>query len=76
MSITVAGTTLSASPTFVSNQYRILYSLMVFDATPTQQVPAITGILEIDGIAAAPSATLPAITPPGNRAIITAPMPK
>jgi Protein of unknown function (DUF2690) len=66
MSIAVAGSTLSAPPTFVSNQYRILYSAMVFDATPTQQVPAITGILEIDGIIKAPSATLPAITPPGK----------
>lgn len=66
MYITVSGTTLSASPTFVSNQYRILYSSMVFDATPTQQVPAITGTLEIDGITTPPSATLPAITVPGN----------
>jgi hypothetical protein len=66
MYITVDGTTLSAAPTFVSDQYRILYSSMIFDATPTQQVPAITGTLEIDGITTAPSATLPAITVPGN----------
>ncbi len=66
MYITVDGTTLSATPTFVGNQYRILYSSMVFDATPTQPVPAITGTLEIDGITQAPSATLPAITVPGN----------
>ncbi len=61
MFITVDGTELSAAPTFVSNQYRILYSDMVFDATPTQPVPAITGTLEIDGITTPPSATLPAI---------------
>ncbi len=66
MYITVAGTTLSAAPTFVSDHYRILYSSMIFDATPTQQVPAITGTLEIDGIATPPNATLPAITVPGN----------
>lgn len=66
MFITVAGVTLSASPTFVSNQYRILYSSMVFDATPTQQVPAITGILSIDGITPDATATLPAIDVPGH----------
>ena len=66
MFLTVAGTTLSALPTFVGTRYRILYSSMVFDATPTQQVPAITGILEIDGIAKASAATIPAIIPPGN----------
>lgn len=66
MYITVDGTTLSAPPTFVSDQYRILYSFMIFDATPTQQVPAITGTLEIDGITTPPSATIPAITIPGN----------
>lgn len=65
MYITIAGTTLSSAPTFVGNQYSILYSAMVFDATPTQQVPAITGSLLIDGNAPALSATLPAITPPG-----------
>lgn len=64
MFITVNGTTLSASPTFVSGSYRILYSSMVFDASPTQTVPAITGTVEIDGITAAPSATLNAITIP------------
>lgn len=69
MYIAIAGATLFASPTFVGNQYRILYSPMIFDATPTQQVPAITGTLEIDGITTAPSATLPAITVPGNQAI-------
>lgn len=66
MYITIAGATLFASPTFVGSQYRILYSSMIFDATPTQQVPAITGTLEIDGITTPPSATLPAITIPGN----------
>src|SRR5450755_2010567 len=66
MYITVAGTTLSAAPTFVGNHYRILYSPMVFDATQTQQVPAITDTLEIDGITKPPAATLPAITIPGN----------
>ncbi len=66
MSITIAGTTLSASPSFVSDHYRILYSPMVFDATATQPVPAITGTLEIDGITTPPSTTLPAIIPPGN----------
>jgi len=62
MFIGIAGSTTSAPPTFVGNQFRILYSPMVFDATPTQQVPAITGSMEIDGLTAAPSATLPAIT--------------
>jgi hypothetical protein len=66
MFITVAGATLSASPTFVSNQYRILYSSMVFDATPNQPVPAITGILSIDGITPDATATLPAIDVPGH----------
>ncbi|GCE32055.1 hypothetical protein KDA_75390 [Dictyobacter alpinus] len=66
MYIGVAGATLSASPTFVSNNYRILYSFMVFDATPNQPVPAITGTLEIDGITTPPSATLPTITIPGT----------
>ena len=66
MSIAIAGTTLSAPPTFVSTQYRILYSSMAFDATPTQQVPAIIGTLEIDGITTPSSASLPAITVPGN----------
>lgn len=66
MSLMVDGTTLSAPPTFVGDAYRILYSSMVFDATPMQKVPAITGMLEIDGITAAPSATIPEIIPPGN----------
>ncbi|HEU5381887.1 MAG TPA: hypothetical protein VFV38_41225 [Ktedonobacteraceae bacterium] len=66
MYIAIASTTLSAAPTFVSHQYRILYSFMIFDATPTQQVPAITGTLEVDGTAPLPSATLPAITVPGK----------
>ena len=64
MFIAIAGTTLSSPPTFVSTNERILYSPMVFDASPTQQVPAITGILEIDGITQAPSATLPALPIP------------
>ena len=67
MFLTIAGTTLSASPTFVSTQYRILYSSMVFDATPTQASPTIIGTLEIDGILTAPSATLPAVIVPGSR---------
>ncbi len=66
MYITIAGTTLSAAPTFVGNHDRILYSPMVFDATPTQQVPAITGTLSIDGITRPPEATLPAITIAGK----------
>lgn len=66
MYITIAGTTLSASPTFVGSQYRILYSSMIFDATPTQQVPAITGALGIHGGPQTASATLPAIDIPGN----------
>ena len=66
MFISVAGTILSASPTFVSARYRILYSSMVFDANPTQQVPAITGTLSIDAITPDASATLPAINVPGN----------
>ena len=64
MFIGIAGTTLSAAPTFVSSQYRILYSLMVYDATPTQQVPPITGTLTVNGATMSPSATLPAITIP------------
>ena len=64
--ITIAGTTLSASPSFASPSYRILYSSMVFDATPTQQVPAITGELSINATVPPASATLPAITPPGK----------
>ena len=64
--IAVAGSIFSAAPTFVSSHDRILDSGMVFDATLTQQVPAITGTLQIDGIIKAPSATLPAITPPGK----------
>lgn len=66
MFIGIAGSTTSASPTFVGNTYRILFSPMVFDAVPTQQVPAITGSLEIDGLTTAPSAILPAITIPGQ----------
>ncbi len=64
--ITIAGTTLSASPSFASPSYRILYSSMVFDATPTQQVPAITGELSINATVPPASATLPSITPPGK----------
>jgi hypothetical protein len=64
--IAIAGTTLSAPPTFVSDASRILYSLMMFDATPTQLVPSITGTLEIDAIITSPSATLPAIDIPGT----------
>jgi hypothetical protein len=66
MFITIAGTTLSAPPTFTGTRYRILYSPMVFDATPTQQVPAITGALSINASTPPASATLPAITVPGN----------
>lgn len=64
MYITIDGTTLSAPPTFVTTTYRILYSSMVFDASPTQTVPEITGTLEIDGIITPPGATLPAISIP------------
>lgn len=66
MFIAIAGTTLSASPTFVGNQYRILYSPMVFDASVNQSGPAITGTLGIDGITTSPSATLPVVIIPGN----------
>jgi type IV secretory pathway TrbF-like protein len=66
MFITINGTTLSASPTFVSDQYRILYSSMIFDASPTQQVPSITGTLLLDTIATPSSVTLPAIAVPGQ----------
>ncbi|GAC1343472.1 MAG: hypothetical protein NVSMB27_03450 [Ktedonobacteraceae bacterium] len=66
MFIAIADTTLSAPPTFVGPRYRILYSPMVFDAIPTQQVPAIIGMLEIDGIAPPASATLPPIAVPGK----------
>ena len=66
MYIAIAGTTLSASPTYVGNQYRILYSPMVFDAAVAQPGPAIIGTLEIDGITTAPSATLPAVTVPST----------
>jgi hypothetical protein len=64
--ITVAGTTLSAPSTFKSPDYTILYSSMIFDATPTQSAPAITGTLESNNSTTAPSATIPALTPPGN----------
>jgi hypothetical protein len=66
MSITIAGAQISAAPTFVGNSYRILYSPMIFDATPTQTVPAITGTLAIDAISQPAGATLPAITIPGH----------
>ncbi len=66
MFVTIAGTTLFASPTFVNTHYRILYSSMVFAASPTQQLPAITGTLGIDGITKPPYATLPAIILPGK----------
>jgi hypothetical protein len=66
MYITINGATTFAAPTFVSGQYRILYSPMVFDATPTQPGPEITGALEIDGITTPPSATLPAVHVPGR----------
>ncbi len=65
MFITIGGTTISAAPTFVNTHYRILYSWMVFDESPTQQVPAVIGHLSIDAILPAASATLPAIIP-GN----------
>jgi hypothetical protein len=66
MFITIAGVTLSAAPTFVSLPYRILYSRMVFDATATQTVPAITGSLTIDGITPPATATIPEIVIPAQ----------
>jgi Protein of unknown function (DUF2690) len=64
MFITIEGTTTSAAPTFIGLHYRILYSPMVFDATPTMQVPAITGSLTINAIARPSSATIPSIAIP------------
>jgi hypothetical protein len=61
MSIEIAGTTTSAAPTFVSNQYRILYSPMIFDADLT------TGLLTIDALTPPASATLAPIIPPGKK---------
>lgn len=61
MFITIAGTTTSAAPTFVSTSLRILYSPMQFAAVPLQPIPAITGSLLIDGVSAPVSATLPAM---------------
>jgi hypothetical protein len=64
MSISIAGGTPSPFPIFVGKSLRILYSPMVFDATPTQTVPAITGSLSINGIPV--SATIPAIVIPAK----------
>jgi len=63
MYIGIAGTTSSAPPTFVGDQYRALYSPMVFDA-PLPTVPEVKGSLEIDGITASVSATIPSIPLP------------
>jgi hypothetical protein len=51
---------ISALPTFVSAQYRILYSPMIWDATPTQQPPLIVGAVEVGGAVPFPNATIPA----------------
>ena len=66
MAVTMDGATIfSSPPTFVSNQYRILYSYMIFEASDTQTVPAVTGYVGA-GNGRLISATLPAITIPGN----------
>ena len=59
--ILVVGTrkALSAPPTFVGSQYRILYSPMVF-VGPSGKSPQIQGIIEADGADTFPSATIPA----------------
>ena len=67
MYITITSKMFFGSPTFVSPRYRIFYSPMVFDATPTQPIPAIAGALEIDGITTPPEATLPAIILPRHK---------
>src|SRR5216110_3493193 len=46
----------SAPPTFASNQYRILYSPMIF----AQTSPLVTGTVEVDGANPFPSTTFPA----------------
>jgi hypothetical protein len=66
MFIAIAGVTQSASPTFVGKPYRILYSRMVFNASPNQTVPEIVGSLAIDGIAPPVTATIPAIVIPAQ----------
>jgi hypothetical protein len=63
LSLTIAGKTISHAPTFVSNQYRILYSPMTFNASPSPQLPMVTGELPIDGITPPVSTTLPPMTP-------------
>lgn len=60
LEITIGTTTISALPTFVSAQYRILYSPMMWDATPAQQPPLVTGAVEVAGAVPFPSATIPA----------------
>jgi hypothetical protein len=59
LDITIGATMLSALPTFSSSQYRILYSSMIFDATPTQQPPLVVGAVEVDGAVPFPSALIP-----------------
>jgi len=71
LSIEIDGVKTTAFPTFVSTPYSILYSWMIFDASSMQQVPEITGLLEIDGVTPAASATLLAIPIPGSSAIQT-----
>lgn len=61
MAVTMDGATIfSSPPTFVGNKYRILYSFMIFDASTTRTVPAITGYLGV-GNGKQISATLQAI---------------
>lgn len=66
MFIAIAGVTISKSATFTSNTHDILYSPMVFEASPTQTVPEITGTVTIEGNTAL-SRTLPAIPIPGRK---------
>jgi hypothetical protein len=60
LGMTIGATMLSAPPTFVSNQYRILYSSMIFGGTPTQQPPLVVGTVEVDGAVPFPNAIIPA----------------
>lgn len=64
MSISIGAGMPSTFPIFVGNASRIRFSPMVFDATPTQTVPAIVGSLT-DGTSPPATATLPAIPIPG-----------
>jgi len=63
MFIAIAGVTLSKPATFPSDTYDILYGPMVFETSPTQTVPEITGTVTLSATSAL-SATIPAIIIP------------